>query len=132
MSNNIRAAAVLFDGTEAVVVGGVNSEPGYPGPMTNVAVLIQNTGAFPATITYQATHGDTVPKAGRNADLDNAVWYNLVDRVDVANADPIQMTIPAGVARALDLSPFAPPYFRLHAVGVGGTTSLKAYMVDNG
>ena len=133
MSSNLRAATVLFDGTETINNAvGADSKAATPGPADDVAVLVENTGAQSATLTFQAAANDGKLAAGRNPDFAAISWYDMIDKADVANASKIQLVVAAGAKLALDLSPFAPPYFRVHAVAAAGTTTLKAYLVANG
>jgi hypothetical protein len=133
MSGNLRAATVLFDGTETIANGaGTDSKAANPGPANDVAILIENTGAQSATITFQAAANDGKLASGRNPDFSAISWYDLIDKADVANASKIQLVVAAGAKLALDLSPFAPPYFRVHAAAAAATTTLKAYLVANG
>lgn len=128
MSSNLRGATILFDEGTPVDDTGATSQAGYPGPMTNVGIMIQNEGADAVTCTVQVAGGP--PAAGRNPDLSTADWFDLYDEND---GSLITLAIPGGSKRAFDLSPFVFPYVRIHAVaGAGDSTTVHAVMVANG
>lgn len=127
---NLRGETILFDGTESIDTTGVTSNAGYPGPMTNCAVMIKNLGSEDAEATIQVAGGP--PAAGRNPDMSTLDWYDLINKADTTNSLVVTLPVTAGSAVALDLSQFSPPYLRLSAKTGANTTNLRAVMVANG
>src|SRR3954470_10288987 len=77
---------------------------GNVGQQTNMALFVRSDKA--CTFKIQVT-GETLA-SGRNADLAGADWY---DWHRSADADAVEtITVSAGGAIAVDLSPFAPQY----------------------
>lgn len=105
----------------AVVNAGDKSPLVEVGPGPYVALYIQNSGAVNATFTIEAA-ATASPKAGRNA-LDGTADGGLNWGSYLKDNAAITITVNAGSSAVLDLSPFGPPFVRLHRTdGLGATT----------
>lgn len=98
---------------------------GAVGQQSNVALFIKSDKAC----TFKIQVSGTTLSAGRNADVSTNEWF---DWHRAADADGVEtITLTAGQAIAVDLSPFAPQYFRLVCTSMTGgpSTATEAFAV---
>lgn len=120
----MRADEKLWKAGESVNAAGL-SHPGNVGQQVNVALFVTSDKAS----TFKIQVAGTTTIAGRNADLANAEWFDWHRSADADGVETITLT--AGQFIAVDLSPFAPQYFRLVCLSMTGgpSTATEAYAV---
>lgn len=116
--------------TDATVSAGDKSPLVEVGPGPYVALYIENLSAVNMTFTVEAA-GTADPQAGRNA-LDGTADGGLVWGTYVKNGSTVTITVNANSSGVLDLSPFGPPFVRLHRTDVNAAGAVTAYATSFG